>query len=149
MTFLYALTATAAVSCFWLGLVFGVSFLATLAKFRASSLTRPVALDVGRHTFRWLGRAEWAVAALLAIALILSGLQPLRTTAFLLLIVVLLAQALWLLPALSARIEVIQSGGTPPPSPLHFYSVAGEAAKLVLLLFIAGAALGDLARLAT
>jgi hypothetical protein len=35
----------------WLGLLLGVSFLATPAKFLAPSLALPVALDVGRHTF--------------------------------------------------------------------------------------------------
>ena len=44
----------------WLGLVLGVSFLATPVKFRAKSLTRPVALDVGRTTFHAFGKLEVA-----------------------------------------------------------------------------------------
>lgn len=35
----------------WVGMLLGVSFLATLAKFVAPSLTLPVALDVDRRTF--------------------------------------------------------------------------------------------------
>jgi len=38
----------------WMGIVIGVSFLATPVKFTADSLTRPVALDVGRATFHAL-----------------------------------------------------------------------------------------------
>ena len=44
---------------FWAGIVIGVSFIATIAKFDAPSLTLPVALDVGRHTFAPLARIEW------------------------------------------------------------------------------------------
>lgn len=46
----------------WLGLVLGVSFLATPIKFRAESLTLPVALDVGSTTFHAFGRLEWLLS---------------------------------------------------------------------------------------
>ena len=141
-----ATAAVATIAVFWLGLVFGVSFLATLAKFNAPSLALPVALDVGRHTFAWLARTEWVVAAGLAIALVLSGLYSFRTAALVILVAILLLQALWLLPALSARVDIVQAGATLPPSPLHFISVACETGKLLLLLFVAGAALRDLIR---
>ncbi len=35
----------------WAGVALGVAFVATPAKFLAPSLSLPVALDVGRHTF--------------------------------------------------------------------------------------------------
>lgn len=140
----HATAAIAALACFWLGLVFGVSFLATIAKFQAPSLPLPVALDVGRYTFAWLARAEWATALCLAVALILAGFPRLGTAAFAILVFILALQAVWLLPALSLRVDIVQSGGALPPSPLHFISVACEASKLVLLLFIGLAAFRDL-----
>jgi hypothetical protein len=50
----------------WMGIVIGVSFLATPIKFTADSLTRPVALDVGRATFNALGYLELALTVTLA-----------------------------------------------------------------------------------
>lgn len=49
----------------WLGLLLGVSFLATPAKFLAPSLTLPVALDVGRHTFFIFNKVEWLLSIVL------------------------------------------------------------------------------------
>lgn len=53
---------------FWLGLVAGVTFLATPVKFLAPSLDRPTALDVGRATFRAFSLLEWALFAVLSVA---------------------------------------------------------------------------------
>lgn len=49
------------VALVWAGMVLGVSFLATAAKFLVPSLPRPVALDVGRHTFQVFGWVEMAL----------------------------------------------------------------------------------------
>lgn len=144
----HAATAVTAIALFWAGMVFGVSFLATLAKFSAPSLTLPVALDVGRHTFSWLYRAEWALALLLAPALFAFGFSFLRAAAFGILVAIIAMQALWLLPALSARTDIIQSGGVPPPSMLHLISVTAEVSKLALLLLTGGLALRALIRAA-
>lgn len=144
MKIVYANAGTAALAFFWVGLVFGVSFLATMAKFNAPSLTLPVALDVGRFTFAWLYRAEWIAAIVLGLALVLAGFPAFRTAAFAILAIIVVLQAFWLLPGLSARVDIVQGGGTPPPSPLHLISVACEAGKLVLLLFIGIAAVRDL-----
>ena len=140
----YAVAGTAAVACCWIGLVLGVSFLATVAKFNAPSLTLPVALDVGRHTFAPLARAEWALVLVLAASIVLGAPTPLRLAAVTAIAAILLAQALWLLPALDARVDTIIGGGTPPPSSLHLVFVAGEAVKLLLLLALAVAAFRDL-----
>ena len=140
----YAVAGAAAIACCWIGLVLGVSFLATVAKFNAPSLTLPVALDVGRHTFAPLARVEWALALLLAASTVLGTPTPFRLAAFAAIAAILLAQALWLLPALDARVEAIIGGGTPPPSSLHVVFVAAEAVKLLLLLSLAVAAFRDL-----
>lgn len=47
------------VALVWAGMVLGVSFLATAAKFLALLLLRPVALDVGRHTSACLAGSRW------------------------------------------------------------------------------------------
>jgi hypothetical protein len=121
-----------------------VSFLATLAKFKATALTRPVALDVGRHTFMWLARAEWMLAVFLSSALFVAGLPTVSTAAFAALVVVLLLSAFWIAPALFARADAIIRGETTPPSSIHGIAVLGEAVKLLLLVVVAVAAFRDL-----
>jgi hypothetical protein len=122
----------------WMGIVIGVSFLATPIKFTADSLTRPVALDVGRATFNALGYLEWALTVTLA-ALIWRAMatrqrpsdRTLSAAALIAAVVVL--QAVWLVPALDERVASIIAGTEPPPSHLHtFYGVA-EVAKVAAL----------------
>lgn len=142
----YAVAAIAAIACGWIGLVLGVSFLATVAKFNAPSLTLPVALDVGRHTFAPLARTEWALALLLGASIVLGARTPFRVAVFAAIAAILLGHAVWLLPALDARVETIIGGGTPAPSSLHVAFIAGETVKVLLLLLLATAAFRDLLR---
>src|SRR5690554_7335253 len=129
----------------WVGLLLGVSFLATPVKFLAPSLTLPVALDVGRQTFRWFSRVELVLAAAtLLAALVHDGRRglgaisargwPLAALLSAGLLAAVLLQMLWLLPLLDARVEVILQGRMPPPSRLHDVYVAIEAMKLGALV---------------
>jgi hypothetical protein len=131
---LYALNTLALV---WAGMLFGVSFLATPAKFLAPSLTLPVALDVGRHTFGLFSIVEvvGAVALLAAAVLIRRGWLILLLASLVGSLVAL--EFIWLLPALDARVEIILHGGTPEESGLHNLYIAFDAAKLLLLGAIA------------
>jgi hypothetical protein len=61
------------VALVWIGLLIGVSLLATPVKFRAPSLDLPVALDVGRHTFAAFNLVEIFALVLLALAVILGN----------------------------------------------------------------------------
>ncbi len=121
-----------ALALVWAGMVLGVSFLATPAKFLAPSLSLPVALDVGRHTFRTFGRVEMAMAAPLGLRV---GARAWRRLLALAPGLIVLAQALWLQPRLDVRTrQLVQGGVPPPPSGLHLVYVACEAAKLAALL---------------
>lgn len=122
----------------WMGVVIGVSFLATPVKFTADTITRPVALDVGRVTFQALGYLEWALT--LALVLLVwrefaSGRRP-SNRALVAVGVVALAvvlQAVWLVPALSDRVASIIAGVEPPPSQLHNIYGVTEVAKVAAL----------------
>lgn len=125
------------VALIWAGMLIGVSFLATPAKFEAPTLTLPVALDVGRHTFALLNPIE------IAGALLVAGLALLDRRRWLLLpaglgAAIVALQTLWLLPALDARVETIIAGGAVQGSPLHTLYIALELAKLAGLLLIGG-----------
>ena len=113
----------------WAGLLLGVSFVATPAKFLAPSLSRPVALDVGRHTFQVFGGIELGLATLLflraAASQPLLAISPGLMTVF---------QAFCLRPRLSKRAQAIINGhSVSGSSSLHTFYVASEIAKLAIL----------------
>jgi len=118
----------------WAGLSFGVAFVATPAKFLAPTLTLPVALDVGRQTFRLYNHVELGLS-LVAVLLALSATTRRRhALGFAVPILLVLVQALWLMPALDARTLLIQAGQPAPPSHLHTVYIAVEAVKILALL---------------
>lgn len=126
-----ARAALCSVALVWLGLVVGVSFIATPAKFLAPTLDLAVALDVGRHTF-----AVFAIVETVAATLLVGLTLPLwrHTHVALASAVVALAvllQQFWLLPLLDARVDAILAGGAPGPSSLHAGYVALEALKVL------------------
>ena len=118
----------------WAGLSVGVAFLATPAKFLAPSLTLPVALDVGRHTFSVYNQAELAMLFVLVLLGVRSRLWRRRYLALSAPGVIVVAQATWLTPALDARVAAILSGQTPPASSLHALYIGAELAKVLWLL---------------
>jgi hypothetical protein len=126
-----------AIVVLWIGLLAGVSFLATPAKFLAPSLTLPVALDVGRHTFAIFNKMEWllAVAALLVVLLSRprSGIAIAGSVIVALFVAV---EAAWLLPVLDQRVGLIIAGGQPPASNLHNIYIGIEVVKLLVLVVI-------------
>ena len=116
---------------FWCGLLVGVSFLATPAKFMAPSLSMPVALDVGRQTFFVFNRVEWIICAVTAVTWMLGTRG--RQTGMLVAVAaaIVLVETLWLLPLLDARVGLIIAGQTLPATNHHVWYVALEATKVV------------------
>lgn len=121
----------------WLGLLLGVSFLATPVKFMADSLSMSVALDVGRHTFAVFSYVEIAVAIIMfaSVAAVRAGRAVILAAAALGVLVAL--QALWLLPVMDARVDIIIQGGTPESARLHEIYIAFELLKAGVLVFLA------------
>ncbi|MGI9206263.1 MAG: hypothetical protein ACR2Q3_19770 [Woeseiaceae bacterium] len=124
------------ISLIWFGMTIGISMLATPVRFTASTITRPVALDVGRVVFAALNKAEFAALIVLLILVRMSG----RARTFLApafgLALILMTQATWLLPELSARTDLIIAGVEPGASMAHAaYSIL-ELTKLLLLVYV-------------
>jgi hypothetical protein len=133
--------ALGALIMLWAGVVIGVSFLAAPAKFGAPGLSLPVAMEVGRREFGVLNLGEIALAVVtLALA---AYARPERTIwlGLALAAVVVAVQALWLLPVLDARAELIIRGETPQPAPWHTLYIGAEVVKLLALLVIGWLAL--------
>lgn len=124
------------VAALWFGMLVGVSFLATPAKFLAPSLSLPVALDVGRHTFLVFNKTEWLLTIVL-VGLVLSGTRSqLSVSGAAIVAALVIAQTFWLLPLLDSRVGMIIAGQQPAPSRLHTLYIVSEMAKLSGLLLI-------------
>jgi hypothetical protein len=133
------------VATLWLGLLLGVSFLATPVKFEAASLALPVALEVGRVTFALLAKVEWLFSAAIVVAVLLSPPpRLLRWSCSGALMLFLLVQALWLLPALDARVADVLAGGAVAPTNHHLLYVGAELSKALALLALSAEALWSL-----
>ena len=117
----------------WAGLLIGVCFIATPAKYLAPSLARPVALDVGRATFTGWNDVEWLVLAMLVPPLLFAPAGRFTAVATLVLGVLLFIQSMILLPALNARVTTIQSGRKPAGSLDHRTYIAIDGLKLLIL----------------
>jgi hypothetical protein len=133
--------ALGALIMLWAGVVIGVSFLAAPAKFGAPGLSLPVAMEVGRREFGVLNLGEIALAVVtLALA---AYARPERTVwlGLALAAIIVALQALWLLPVLDARAEMIIRGETPEPAPWHALYIGAELLKLLALLVIGWLAL--------
>lgn len=141
-----ALAAYGFVALFWLGMVCGVSFLATPVKFQATSMSLPVALEIGNVTFAAFSRVEWALAVLLMMATVFVYRRRVLLLATALLVVILAVQSFWLLPVLDARMAAVIAGSPLPASMHHFIYASGEGLKALLLLGASLCALFGLVR---
>lgn len=130
----------------WIGLLLGVSFLATPAKFLAPSLSLAVALDVGRQTFGVFNKVEWALAILL-LALMLAGRRAwFSVTGAVVLAAMVVVETLWLLPVLDQRVGLIIAGQQPPESSPHVVYIVLQIVKLAVLCGLAAAVARRLVR---
>lgn len=117
----------------WFGLIMGVSFLATPAKFEAPTLTFPVALDVGRVTFAIWNNVEWLLLAIVGLTVLAGKAQIFLAAAIGVLDVLILIQSMILLPVLNNRAASIMAGSRPHPSSDHLFYIAIDILKLLIL----------------
>lgn len=120
----------------WSGFICAISFMESWLKFRAPGLTMPVGLNIGKLVFSALNKVEWAFAILITIFIFFnrSKLDFANQSWFLVILLILIVQTIWLLPVLNNRAKAIINGETLPPSTLHWYFVIAELIKLVLLI---------------
>ena len=110
--------------------------IATPVRFTAASITRPVALDVGRVVFAALNKAELAALVMLLIIVRVAGLARKWWAVCAFLALIVLAQGVWLIPELASRTDIIMAGLEPPPSYAHAIYSSLELIKIGLLLFL-------------
>jgi hypothetical protein len=119
---------------FWAGMVAAISFMEAPLKFTAPNITVVLGVGIGRIVFHALNKAELllSVAALLCAGLL--GVPSRIWLALLTVTTILLAQTLWLLPALDARAAALLAGMPNPPNSQHLTYIVLEAAKLITLI---------------
>ena len=117
--------------------------IATPVRFTAASITRPVALDVGRVVFAALNKAELIALVLLLVIVRVSDRTRELWAWCSILVLIVLAQGVWLIPELASRTDIILAGGEPPPSYAHAVYSSLELTKIGLLLFLGIRSLAD------
>lgn len=122
---------------FWLGLIFGVSFIATPAKFLTTSSSLNQLLEVGKVTFGVFMYVEIVFIILLLVCVITCDRVLLLYKALLpSVVVILLTQYIFLLPKLDDRVDRMSNGLDVEPSNLHWLYVIAEVIKMVVLLIL-------------
>ncbi len=122
------------VALLYAGVLIGVVFIATPAKFLAPTVPIGQLLDVGRQTFIVFGWVELAFGLLL----LASAVKADRAALVLVIGVcaISLGEHLVLRPILDIRVGEIIDGADPTPSNVHHVYVALEVLKLALLIAI-------------
>ncbi len=121
----------------WVGMVIGISFLEAPLKFRAPNMTLSLGLGVGQIVFSALNKVEIVFSGILAFYLMLQykGLGYWIIFSLSIIILLITIQSLWLLPVLNIRVDQILSGGIVEKTHHHFYFIAAEVLKVVLLIY--------------
>lgn len=122
------------IAAMWAGVVLAGNLIAPTAKFQASGLSLPVALEVGRVTFRWMLVPE------ILLALLLIG--TVRTWWTAVPVVLLAIQWILVMPPLDARTVDRMQGVAVGPSNLHLVYIGLEMLKLGSLLALCFVSLG-------
>jgi len=119
----------------WAGVSIGGALVAVPAKFQAASLTRAVALEVGRAQFHWLGVVEAVLCTVVLLGLLLRAKFSWHWPGLALAIFVI--QWAVIMPPLDARTLQVIAGQELPPSSLHVVYVIAEVAKFLVLSLLA------------
>jgi hypothetical protein len=127
-----------AIACLftWTGFVCAISFMEAWLKFRAPGVTLPIGLGIGRIVFGALNKVEWVFALVVCLSAILNSRSVFTAPNILLMLIVLILvlQTAWLLPALDARADLHIQHKPVGSSNLHLWFVGAELVKVIALV---------------
>ena len=118
----------------WTGMVAAISFMEAPLKFTAPNITVVLGVGIGRIVFHALNKAELALSVTALLCAGLLGVPSRIWLALLTAVLILLAQTLWLLPALDVRAAALLAGSPNPPNSQHMTYIVLEAIKIVTLI---------------
>ncbi len=120
----------------WIGFVSAISFMEAWLKFQAPGISRAEGLSIGLLVFSALNKVEITLAVCITVLLfikkdryILRYLSPYYLMALLILVI----QTLWLLPNLEDRAHLIIAGIDVPDSSIHLVYIVIELVKIISL----------------
>lgn len=125
-----------ALTFLWIGFVCAISFMEAWLKFQAPGITLELGLGIGKLVFNALNKIEWVLAIIIILSLIVSGQNPIKGKNLMIsiIVVILLLQSFWLLPALFDRANMhIAEQKVSSSSFAHYSYIALEVIKVVLL----------------
>ena len=126
---------TIAIPFVWLGMVMAISFVEAPLKFTAPGVTTEIGVSIGRIVFAALNKLEWVMFTLWLLSIFISKVSQVSFISLFVIITLLSLQTFWLLPSLSARIEMLQRGIQLAESSLHTYFIVAEITKICGLFF--------------
>lgn len=121
----------------WLGFVCAISFMEAWLKFEADGVTLPIGLSIGKVVFTWLNRVEWMFALIIFFNFFISNhnLNYLKAL-FIIILVGLALQSVWIFPILEKRADLIIAGQSVQSSFYHLFYIIIEFIKAVSLLLL-------------
>ena len=121
----------------WFAMIAAISFMEAPLKFQAPGITLPLGLSVGRLIFFALNKIEIVLAVIFILSLLGSRtIGRAAMVTFGVIVAILVAETVWLLPALDIRAEQVITGTGEPFSNLHLFYIALDAIKLILLFVL-------------
>lgn len=127
----------AALPLLWVGLMLGVSFVATPAKFRAGPLDGALALAISIVTFAWAHTAEAIFAAALAVVFLAVRAGPARWILLAVAALALILEVAWILPGFQGSPGLVAQMPLLDSRQLHMAFAILEGAKIIALVALA------------
>ncbi|MEP5758130.1 MAG: hypothetical protein ABJ327_02240 [Litoreibacter sp.] len=136
---LYQFVLWAGFAAIWAGVSLAGNLVAAPAKFQVEALDTPLALQIGRAQFTWIGYVEWGL--LIAMAAVFTVHLRYPPTLMSVGIALFMFQQFWLQPMLRVRSDLIIAGESVAPSQLHLIFAGVEFAKFLCLAVFAALSL--------
>lgn len=123
-------------SFIWIGFLLAISFMEAWVKFRAQSLERPVALEVGMYVFGALNMVERFFSAALLVYVFIYYTDKIVVVTGITIFTFIIAQSGYLLPELNVHAQLIMQGMVPQKNSVHLMYVLMEVLKLIALFVL-------------
>ena len=131
------------ITILWVGFILAISFMETPLRFQAESITRVVALQVGRLVFHALNYCEMVFALLILVCQVRGQSSQMSRRWFWVAFSILAIQTILLFTILDSRTNAIIENQPVKEAPYHMIYIGLELAKMTSLVGLARCQLLD------